>query len=748
MISSDPAVSPVEAGKPLSRVDGRLKVTGGARYSAEFSLPDMAYGVLLTSTAPKGRMTGIDTQAAEKAPGVQLVMTHLNAAQVPGPGDGGTRPKTPDKKMSLLQSDEVRYNFEPIGVVVADTFEHAKHAAELVRVQYEGTENPAIDLEKNLPAAITPPEANKEATDNHRGDLAAGMQQATAKLEQSYTTPYESHHPMEPHATIAHWEEGNQLTIYDSTQGVHSHKARIAMILGLKPENVRVVCYFLGGGFGCKGSMWSHVVLTAMAARQAGRPVKLVLERQQMAGPVGFRSQTKQDMKLGATRDGQLTGMRHASTSQSSSFDLFVEPAALASRLLYTCPNQETSHRVVRLDLGTPCQMRAPGEASGMFALEASMDELSYVLGMDPLELRQRNYAESDPEENKPWSSKSLKECYKLGAEKFGWSKRNPQPRSMHDGKYLVGYGMATATYPVNRSPAHASAKLTLDGKALVTSGCLDIGTGTYTIMTQLAADSLGLPVDRVKFELGDTRLPEAPTSGGSQTAASVGSAVRAAGIQVINYLIDLAVADAQSPLHGLNAEDVVGQDGRLIAKDDATRAEAYEAVLSRSGQPAIELVAESKPGDEKQHFTMQSFGAQFCEVRVDPDLGEVRVTRFLGVYGVGRVLNEKTAQSQLKGGIVMGIGMALHEHTVFDENVGRAVNPNLAEYHVPVAADIPEIEVIFVPEEDTHINPIGAKGVGELGITGTAAAVANAIYHATGKRIRDLPISPDKLLA
>ena len=746
MTPPDLTAAPAETGKPLSRVDGRLKVTGGARYSAEFSIPNLAYGVLLTSTAAKGRMASIDTQAAEKAPGVQLVMTHLNAPRVPGPGDGGTRPKTPDKKMSLLQSDEVRYNFEPIGVVVADTFEHASHAAELVRVEYEGSEHPEIDLEEKISATVKPAEANKEPTDTHRGDFAAGMSEAAVKVEQTYITPYESHHPMEPHATIAHWEDG-KLTIYDSTQGVHQHKGRIAMILGLKPEDVRVVCYFLGGGFGCKGSMWSHVVLTAMAARQAGRPVKLVLERQQMAGPVGFRAQTIQDMKLGASQDGQLTAMQHAGTSQTSTFDRFVEPVAKATRILYACPNQDTSHRLVTLDLGTPCQMRAPGEASGTFALESSMDELAYELKMDPIELRVRNYADADPEEKKPWSSKSLKECYQLGAEKFGWSKRKPEPRSMRDGKLLVGYGMATATYPVNRAPAHVYVRLTPDGKALVTSGCLDIGTGTYTIMTQLAADALGLPLDRVKFELGDTRMPEAPVSGGSQTAASVGSAVREAGTQILDKLIGLAVADAASPLHGLDPSDVLARDGYLAAKADPAKSETYAAVLERSGQPSLELVAESKPGDEKEKFAMHSFGAQFCEVKVDPELGEARVTRFLGVFGAGRILNEKTAQSQLKGGIVMGVGMALHEQTVFDEKVGRAVNPNLAEYHVPVNADIPDIEVIFVNEEDTHINPIGAKGVGELGITGTAAAVANAIYHATGRRIRHLPITPDKLL-
>ncbi|MBW4627350.1 MAG: xanthine dehydrogenase family protein molybdopterin-binding subunit [Brasilonema octagenarum HA4186-MV1] len=727
-------------GKPVNRVDGHLKVTGGARYAAEFPVAKMTYGVTIQSTIAKGKITQIDTKAAEQVPGVLAVITHLNAPKASGEKGGG-------RKLQLLQDNIVLYSGQHIGIVVADTFERAMHAASLVKVRYQ-EEKPTIHMKDNLDKAYVPGGKipRNEPPDKSHGDVAQALTTAAVRVEETYTTPVENHNPMEPHATTAVWQ-GNQLLVYDATQGIFSAQQKIAGALGIEPGNIRLMSYYVGGGFGCKGSAWSHVPLAAMAARQVNRPVKLVLGRIQMYGPVGFRPETIQQVSLGATRDGKLTALRHSGTSQTSTFDEFIEPVGKSAGMLYACPNIETSHRLVQLDQGTPTYMRAPGEASGSFALESAIDELAYKLNIDPIELRLRNYAEVDPSNKLPWSSKSLRECYKVGAQRFGWQKRNPKPRSMQDGNYLIGWGMATATYPTNRSPASAITQIMADGTALVRSGSQDIGTGTYTVMTQVAAQALGLPVEKIRFELGDTNMPETPVSGGSQTAASVGTAVHLAGNEARSKLLQLALADQASPLYGANAEDVIAENGSLFLKNKSSKSETYARILARHKMKMIEARADAKPGEEKQKYSMHSFGAQFAEVRVNPDSGEIRVTRWVGAFGVGRILNAKTADSQLIGGIVYGIGMALMEHTLTDPNRGRVVNPDLAEYHVPVNADVPPIEVLFVDENDPHINPLGVKGVGEIGITGVAAAIANAVYHATGKRIRDLPITLDKLL-
>ncbi|GAX39753.1 aldehyde oxidase and xanthine dehydrogenase, molybdopterin binding protein [Tolypothrix sp. NIES-4075] len=727
-------------GKPLNRVDGHLKVTGGARYSAEFPVAKLAYGVTIQSIIAKGKIAQIDTKAAERLPGVLAVITHLNAPKAFGDKGGG-------RKLQVLQDNIVLYSGQHIGVVVADTFERAMHAASLVQVSYE-EEKPTLNMRENLAKAYFPKGKipRNESPDSSVGNVTQGLADAAVRVEQIYTTPVENHNPMEPHATIAVWQ-GDQLLLYDATQGIFQAQEKVAGVLGIPPENVRTMSYYVGGGFGCKGSAWSHVPLAAMAARQVKRPVKLVLGRIQMYGPVGFRPETIQQVSLGATREGKLTALRHSGTSQTSTFDEFIEPVAKSARMIYACPNIETSHRLVQLDTGTPTFMRAPGEASGSFALESAMDELAYALNIDPVELRLRNYAEVDPSKGLPWSSKSLRECYILGAERFGWRKRNPKPRSMRDGNYLIGWGMATATHPTNRSPASAIAQIMADGTAVVRTGSQDIGTGTYTVMTQVAAEALGIPVEKIRIELGDTNLPETPVSGGSQTAASVGSSVHLAGTQARSKLMQLALADEKSPLYGSNVEDVIAENGSLFLKNKSSASETYGAILARHKMKMIEARADAKPGEEKEKYSMHSFGAQFAEVRVNPDSGEVRVTRWVGTFGVGRLLNAKTANSQLVGGIVYGIGMALMEHTVMDPNLGRVVNHDLAEYHVPVNADVPAIEVLFVDERDPHVNPLGIKGIGEIGITGTAAAIANAVYHATGKRIRDLPITLDKLL-
>ena len=742
-------------GTPINRVDGTLKITGAARYSAEIPVEGLLYGVMVTSTIARGEIDEIDTSAADMTPGVIRVLSADNMPKLEslqkyeregGKGSGGSGGGRPTgRALSLFQDRRVEYNGQPIALVIADSFEAATHAASLVRVTYRA-ETPDVDMVSALASSYpyTQKVLGREPPATRRGDLAAGLAAAHARVDVAYSTPMENHNPMEMHATIAAWD-GDRVTLWDSTQNVYGVRGTIAKSLSIPAENVRVISHFIGGAFGSKGSAWSHVVLAAMAAREVGRPVKIVLTRRQMFGPVGGRPHTVQQVTLGAARDGTLTAMRHDSTSSTSTLEEWLESCVLATRILYDCPNQETSHRLVRLNVGTPTYMRAPGEATGLFALESAMDELAYALEMDPIVLRLKNYAEADPESGKPWSSKSLRECYQWGAERFGWSRRTPTPRSMRDGDELVGYGMATATYPANRMPASAVACILPDGRVVIKAASHELGTGTYTVLAQLAADAIGVSVERIEVQIGDTDLPQNPISAGSMTVTSTGSAVHLAAMAARDKLVQLAVSDGESPLHGARHEEVAIVDGRLTRRGSAG-GETIQSLLLRHGGAPIEAKADAKPGDERQQYSMHAFGAVFVEVRVDPDLGTVRVARALGTYGVGRVLNPKTSRNQLMGGITFGIGMALMEHTRIDARNGRYVNADIAEYHIPVHADVPSIEVAFVDEHDPHVDPIGAKGIGEIGMTGVAAAIANAVFHATGVRVRDLPITLDTL--
>ncbi len=709
----------MSVGAPLNRRDGPAKVTGGARYAAEMPVARAAHAVLVTSTIGRGTITGVDATAAERLPGVLGVLTPQNAPRLPEGGRAGFGPPA-GRALSLLQDMRVHYNGQPVGVVVAETLEQAEAAAAALRFEY-GAEPPRVDMEAELDAAE--PYASRilgtAEPVTRRGDLKAGLARAEVRVDATYTAPIETHNPMEPHATIAAWQDG-RLTLYDSTQYVYGVRRFVAKTLGLQEADVRVVSSFVGGAFGCKGSAWSHVVLAALAARHVGRPVKLVLQRGQMFGPVGARPHTVQRLTLGARRDGTLTAMRHASTSSTSELEDWLESSALATRMLYAVPNQETRHDIVRLNVGTPTFDRAPGEASGLFALESAMDELATALGMDPLELRLRNYAEFDLDKGLPWSSKSLRRCYEQAAQRFGWARRVPAIGAMQADGEAVGFGMATATYPARRLPAAASVRAAPGRPVLVRAASHDLGTGTYTVMAQVAAAALGVRVERVRVELGDTELPENPISAGSMTAASTGTAVH------------LAARDLRRKLEARGGSEPGGG--------------SVEAALDALEEP-VEGRAQTEPGEERLRYSMHSFGAVFAEVRVDPSLGSVRVARIVGAYGVGRVLNGKTARSQLQGGIVYGLGQALHEDTVLDPRTGRYLNADLAEYLVPVNADVPEIDVTFVEEEDPHVNPIGVKGIGEIGTTGVAAAIANAVFHATGIRVRDLPIRLDALL-
>jgi xanthine dehydrogenase YagR molybdenum-binding subunit len=731
-------------GKGIDRVDGRLKVTGKATYAAEVEVANVAHAVIVTSRVSRGRITSIDTAQASADKGVIAVLTHENAPRLPG----AKKKQSPvDRVLQLLQDDQVSYGDQPVALVIADTLERAQHAAHLVEVSYD-VEAPVADLEQRGGEPFQPKNAGPAGEANtNRGDVDAAFASAKVKMSNTYTTPVENHNPMEPHATIAVWQGDARLTVYDSTQGLFGVQKKLAAIFELEPANVRVINHYVGGGFGCKGSPWSHVALAVMAARFVKRPVKLVLTRQQMFSLVGHRPKTVQEVGLAADASGQLVGIRHEVTSETSRFDEFVEPAAVQTRMLYACPNVRTSHRLTRIDIGTPTFQRAPGEATGSFALESALDELAHALGMDPVELRLRNHADQDPDSGKPWSSKSLRECYKLGAERFGWSARTAAPRSMREGRELVGWGMATATYPSRQSPSSALARLRRDGSAIVLAGSQDIGTGTYTIMTQIAAETLALPVEVVRFDLGDTSYPETPVSGGSQTASSTGSAVKMASLELLKKLTAIAIADPKSPLHGLRPEAIIADGGALVASADRARRDRYGEILTRAGENELTAEFRTEEKDDRKRFASHAFGADFVEVRVDEDTGQMRVARVVAAFAAGRILNAKTARSQFLGGLVWALGMALMEGTERDRRSARVVTRDLADYHVPVNADVPELDVIMVPEDDPHVNEIGAKGVGEIGITGAAAAIANAVYHATGKRVRDLPITLDKLL-
>ena len=707
-------------GEGIDRVDGLLKVTGAATYSAEWPIEQLAYGVIVQSTIARGRVAKLDTRDAAAQAGVLAILTADNAPKLPQRGRAGVNPPA-GRLLSLLQDREVRYNGEPIALVIAESLEQATYAASLVHATYK-TAVPALDMNAELPSAepVTDKILGQFEPATRRGDVDAALAQAEVRLEASYSTPLETHNPMEPHATIAEWHD-DRLTLYDSTQFVYGVKRFAAKTFGIPDEHVRVVSKFTGGAFGSKGSAWSHVILAAMAARELRRPVKVVLSRKQMFGLVGARPYTVQQLAIGARRDGRITAIKQDVTSSTSTFENWIESSTLQTRMLYDVSNVATSQNLLKLNLGTPTFNRGPGESSGTFALESAIDELAYALELDPIELRLRNYAENDPESGHPFSSKLLRECYRRGAEKFGWARRHPRPRTMRQGDSLIGWGMSTATYPAKRLPASALAQLTRDGTIVVRAATHEFGTGTYTAMSQVAASALGIPASRVRVELGDTNFPENPISAGSMTASSTGPAVHAAA---------LALRDRVASL-GARVEDVESCRG-LVAKND--------------GGP-IEALASARPGDERKHYSMHAFGAVFVEVNVDAASGEIRVPRVVGAYDVGRVINVKTARSQMIGGIVYGLAMALHEHTAVDERTGRYLNADLSEYLVPVNADVGQIDVILLDSDDDHVNEIGVKGVGEIGTTGVAAAVANAVHHATAVRARDLPITLDRVL-
>ncbi|SEF73424.1 xanthine dehydrogenase, molybdenum binding subunit apoprotein [Saccharopolyspora kobensis] len=687
-------------GAPVDRIDGAEKVRGAALYAAEHPVDQPVHAFPLQAEITRGRITGIDPAEAMREPGVIAVLTHENAPELAS---------AQDAELAILQSPEIAFHGQLIGAVLAESVEAARRAAQLVHVGYEQQEHD-VDLHPARPDLVKPELVNGGfRTDTAEGDVDAALASAAVVVDEVYTTPQEHNNPLEPHATIASWTDGD-LTLYDSTQGVHWVRDSIAAVFGLDEQRIHVVCPHVGGGFGAKGVPHAHVVLAAMAARLvAPRPVKLVLTRQQMFTIVGYRTGTLQRLRLGSDAAGRLTAISHDAVSQTSRIKEFVEQTAVPTRTMYAAPNRRTTHRVAELDVPVPSWMRAPGECPGMFGLEVAVDEMAIACGLDPVEFRIRNEPDTDPSTGRPFSSRNLVACLREGAQRFGWAQRDPAPRSGRDGHWLVGTGVASSTYPVFSMPGtRATIQARPDGRYRVLIGAADIGTGAWTALTQIAADALGVEMSDVQLSIGDTDLPYASGAGGSTGITCWGS----------------AIVDAARRLRAqLPSGEPVPDEG-------------------------VEVTGALPDNPYAGQMAMHSFGAQFAEVRVHADTGEVRVPRMLGIFAAGRMVNAKTARSQLLGGMTMGLSMALHEHSVVDPRYGHVVNHDFAGYHIATNADIGEIEVDWIDEHDPYVNPMGTKGIGELGIVGTAAAIANAAHHATGIRVRDLPITLDRFLS
>ena len=742
-------------GTPRDRVDGRLKVTGAATYPIDVALPGLAHAVLVPGTAISGRILRIAVDAAERAPGILAVMTHMNTPPLaPGPPtEVGPQPLPP------FQSDAVLHYGQHIAMVVAETIEQAKAAAALIEVTYQH-DIPVLSFDDPRASLVFHPWTQ----DYDRGDVQGALATADVQVRRIFATAENANGPIGLFATVAVWN-GDALTVHDTTQNPHGVRDTLAAAFGIDPAGVRVLAPFIGGAFGAGLRVWPHTTLAALAARVTRRPVKLVLTRAQMFISIGHRPNTVQQLSLGASRDGRLTAIEHVSRSPIGMADVLVNLITHGTQTAYACPNVSTRATQLRQSIPIPGWMRAPGEAEGSFALESAVDELSYTLGIDPIELRVRNHAHVHPVTGLPWSSNALLDCYRQGAERFGWSARNPEPRSMRNGRQLVGYGIGRGALMAYQPPCKAVATIRRDGTAFVRSGATDIGPGPYTVMTMIAADCLGVPIERVRFGLGDSAMPRAPQEGGSGLTGALGNAVHATCIGLVRAFVNLVADDEQSPLKGCRLEGITVRDGGIYITDDPARFETYAAILTRHGLDELTIEGESAPPGEASPATMvvQSgrfipftppstgarahaggYAAHFVEVHVDPDLGTIRVARVVSAIDAGRILNPKTARSQIIGGMAMGIGMALLEETASDR--GRLVTTSLAEYVVPVNADVRDVDVLFVGQPDS-MTPLGTKGIGELAITGMAAAIANAVYHATGMRIRSLPITIEKLL-
>ena len=734
---------------PIDRIDGRMKVTGGARYFADFELPNTAYCVIIGSEIAKGTIASLDTKRALGAPGVLGVFTHQNMPPIPGldaPVGGeadGPAPKTKtEETYRILSSPKILFDGQPIAIVVADTYERATYAASLVKATYT-KQTARTDLQKHVGDGIAPRGADGG---NYLRGTADGYKTAPVTLEANYTIPVEVHNPMELHGILAHWTGDKQLMIYAKTQGVNATQNAMAEAFKLDPKNIHVHTEFMGGGFGMGLRTWPQETAVVAIARKIGRPLKLVVNRSQMFTLVGHRPYTVQTINMGADQDGKLIGIAHAATAETASYEDFTEATVNMTKFMYASPNVSTRYRIVRLDRSVPIWMRGPGEATGAFALESAMDEMAHKLNLDPIEFRLRNYTETDPERNRPYSSKNLKEAYQRGADAIGWKERKNQPGSTRDGDWLIGYGMSTGVFSAFRWEASARALLKADGSLTIQSAVTDIGPGTGTALIMIAHNVLGVPMNRIKVEYGDTSLPKAPTQGGSAIVSAVGSAVFDACTSIKSELMELALK-AAGPLAGQQASELTLADGVVSVSTEPGKKVAVSDLMKANNLTVIDKTKESKGGPEQEKYSMYSFSVHFVQVRVNPLTGVVRVVKAVSVADSGRIVSPKTAASQMIGGVAGGIGMALTEEAVIDHRFGRFVNNNLADYHVSVHADVPAIETIMIDKPDPIINPMGAKGMGEIALIGFAASVANAVFNATGQRVRDLPITPDKLL-
>jgi xanthine dehydrogenase YagR molybdenum-binding subunit len=731
-------------GQPISRVDGPLKVSGRAHYSADIPIAGATHASIVHSTIANGRTVSIDTRAAESVPGVLAVFTYRNMPRMKRLPWCHLRPQ--GQTYLPLQDENIHYAGQPVALVVAETLDQAAYAGTLIKIKYK-SEQPIV-FEPEMAGAAIEPAQRMWPLSSAVGDAEKAIANATVKIEQTYKMSDRHHNAMEPHATLAVWDNDGRLTLYDSTQMVVGTKKLASQVLGISEDKINVVCEFLGGGFGGKSWSWPHTLLAALAAQVVKRPVHLQLTRAQMYSMVGHQPATVQTITLGADRDGKLTGIRHDSVNPTSLFDDYVEYAAMASRHLWrTSGGISTSHRVVHVNRNSPVVLRAPMEAQGHFALECAMDELAYATSVDPVELRLRNDTKTDPYSGRPFSTRALHQCLTEGAARFGWDKRTPEPRSMGDGRYLIGQGVAAATYTHWRWPGKARITLNREGSALVEAAAHDIGTGTYTVMAQVAADALGLKPDRVTVRLGDTRLPVSHPAIGSATVANATAAVLLAAQAARDKAVGLALTGRDAPFAGSAPDHVISADGRLSLSTKNLNI-TYAELLTRNGLTTLVGEGDYNPVEEVNGpKAIFSFSAVFAEVRVDPDLGLVHLNRFVGAYDAGKIINPKTARSQAIGGIIWGVGQALLEQSETDPHMARFLHQNYSGYLVPTNADIPQLDIIFTGEFDEEASLLGAKGLGELTAVSVAPAIANAVFHATGKRVRDLPITIEKLL-
>ena len=739
----DPLIAaPGLLGQSVSRLDGPQKVSGSAPFAAEFAMDGLVFAALAYSTIAKGRIAQIDVAEAEKSPGVVLVMTHLNAPKLQPPPLFMTAAKAASgDSLPVMQDDRIAWNGQPVAVVLAETQEQADHAKSLIRVRYDHERASTVFDQAKLHTrdGMFQGKPLKQSV----GDPDAAFDAAPVRIDATYTTPRHNHNAIELHAATLAWQ-GDELVVHDCVQGVQHVAWSLAQVFGLKETQVHVTSPFVGGGFGGK-TLWQHQILAAAAAKLAKRPVRVMLSREGVFRVVGGRAPTEQRVRLGAQQDGRLQAVLHTGVVAMTTHNQLPEPFVLPTQAAYASPAIALDVQVADLDMTANTFMRAPGESVGTFALECAIDELAVELGMDPIELRLRNEPEKDPMNGRPFSSRRVVDAWRAGAERFGWNQRRATPGQWREGEWLVGLGCAMSTYPYYRMPGGAARlALTRDGRARVEVAGHEMGMGTATVQTMVAAERLGLPMSQVTFAYGDSKLPGTVLAGGSQQSAAIGAAVAAACKAMVEALLKLC--DGDSPLHGLKADDVVCRDGGLCKADEPQRRESYVDILARAQRDELCVEESGPPPLETQHWSMHSWGAMFCEARVNVVTGEPRVTRFLGSFDCGRILNAKTARSQFRGGIIMGLGLALMEEAQFDERSGRIMNPSLAEYHVPVHLDVPEIDVLWNDIPDPH-TPMGARGIGEIGITGTGAAVANAIFNATGRRVRELPITLDKLL-